>query len=202
MVMKRIIVKRKMNVLHHGDMRNSTILYATKLIEKRGDVVFTLREIAEGLGVSHVAVLRHFKDKAAIVAEIAKCGYQGLIREMELTITKDRGAVDCAKAYIKYGHSHSGEFRAMFHHSIKPFSQYPELLSIASRSYSILRDEVEKLKPGASPAVPLSIWGLAHGLTNLLIDNQIDGALGKQDSQSVFSALEAVELVVPKLMGR
>lgn len=58
------------------------------------------------------------------------------------------------------------------------------------------------MKPGASQTVPLSIWGLAHGLTNLLIDNQIDGALGKQDSQSIFSALEAIELVVPKLIGR
>lgn len=202
MPMQKIAVKRKKNVCHHGDIRNSTILYATKLIEKKGDVVFTLREIAEGLGVSHVALLRHFQDKAAIVAEIAKCGYLGLIREMESTISKDRGAVDCAKAYVKYGHSHSGEFRAMFHHSIKPFSQYPELLSIASKSYSILRDEVEKMKPGASQTVPLSIWGLAHGLTNLLIDNQIDGALGKQDSQSIFSALEAIELVVPKLIGR
>jgi len=182
-------------------MKNSTIMCATKMIAKRKNVDFTLREIAKTLGVSHVAVFNHFDDKSAIVSEIAKNGFIGLIQEMKSKITIQSGVLDCARAYLMYGFNNPGEFRAMFHHSIKPFTNNLELLAVASQSYEILKSEVDKMKPGAPAAMALSIWGISHGLTSLLLDNQIDGALDSETSKSVDLAIEALEIAVLGIMS-
>jgi len=194
--------KRKKDGFHHGDLKNSAIAAATQLIVKNESVEFTIREISKVVGVSHVALFNHFDDKSALLAEVAKNGFKGLIQAMQKEKGGKHSVLACAKAYVKFGIDHPGEFRAMFHPSIKPFTRYPELSSVAIESFKILEAEVNKELNGESKTECFAVWGAAHGLTSLILDNQLAGLLGSNRSKSEAIALEAISKIVDGILRR
>ena len=66
---------------HHGDLRRSLIQAGSKLIDEKGIVGLSLREVAKAVGVSHAAPYRHFKDKEDLLAAVAQVGFEQLTDE-------------------------------------------------------------------------------------------------------------------------
>ena len=60
---------------HHGDLRAALIRAALSLIEEHGVKGLALSDAARLAGVSVAAPYRHFKDKEALLAEIAAEGF-------------------------------------------------------------------------------------------------------------------------------
>lgn len=199
---KKQVSKRKKDGFHHGDLKNSAIAATTQLIAKKGSVEFTIREVAKVIGVSHVALFNHFDDKSAILAEVAKNGFRGLSHSMRTIKTGKNSVLACAEAYVEFGLDHPSEFRAMFHPSIKPFTRFPELLSFATESFEILKAEVKKELLGESETECFAIWGAAHGLTSLILDNQFAGMLRADGSKSEGIAREAIRIIVEGILRR
>ncbi len=66
----------------HGDLRNSLISSAVRLIEQGGEAAFSLREAARDVGVSANAAYRHFDDKSALLAAAVAGGLERLASRM------------------------------------------------------------------------------------------------------------------------
>ena len=197
---KKQASKRKKDGFHHGDLKNSAIAATTQLITKKGNVEFTIREVAKVIGVSHVALFNHFDDKSAILAEVAKNGFRGLSHSMRTKKKRKSSVLACAEAYVEFGLDHPAEFRAMFHPSIKPFTRFPELLIAANESFEILKAEVKKELLCESEIECFAIWGAAHGLTSLILDNQLAGLLGADGTAAERIAREAISRIVEGIL--
>src|ERR1700742_4576455 len=60
---------------HHGDLRSALLRAALSLIEEHGVKGLALSDAARLTGVSVAAPYRHFKDKEALLAELAPEGF-------------------------------------------------------------------------------------------------------------------------------
>lgn len=63
---------------HHGDARNALITAAGELLETVGAAGLSLRQVAERAGLSRQAPYNHFDDKEALLAELARIGFERL----------------------------------------------------------------------------------------------------------------------------
>jgi AcrR family transcriptional regulator len=104
---------------HHPDLHNALQDEALRLISERNGPAFSLRELAEALGVSHTAVYRHFASKAALFEALTERGFAMLHHYQRIEIEKagsaplDRlGAL--STAYIGFARENPGAFWLMF----------------------------------------------------------------------------------------
>ncbi|QYU66880.1 TetR/AcrR family transcriptional regulator [Leptolyngbya sp. 15MV] len=61
---------------HHGNLKEALLEAARLLTAERGPHGFTLAEAARIAGVSPSAPYRHFKDKDALMGELARRGFE------------------------------------------------------------------------------------------------------------------------------
>jgi AcrR family transcriptional regulator len=166
---------------HHGNLREAMIASALDLIGERGPNGFTLAEVARAVGVSGAAPYRHFKDRNALVAEIAKQGFERFASD--LTAAWDQGrpnpstAIEnTARSYLGFARREPAFYAAMFEPGF-PLEDDPPLLQASERAFGVLRQAAETLvktmpAKGRPPAlmVALHLWSMAHGTASLFID--------------------------------
>src|SRR5262245_19795243 len=61
---------------HHGNLREALIEAARALIAEKGPAGFTFAEAARSAGVSAAALYRHFRDRDALLADVARQGFE------------------------------------------------------------------------------------------------------------------------------
>src|SRR3546814_9714446 len=61
---------------HHGNLREALIRAALDLIAEKGPAGFTFADAARGAGVSSAAPYRHYRDREALLADIARRGFE------------------------------------------------------------------------------------------------------------------------------
>ena len=60
---------------HHGNLREALIQAARELIREKGPAGFTFADAARSAGVSPAAPYRHFRDREALLADVAREGF-------------------------------------------------------------------------------------------------------------------------------
>src|SRR3954454_19750981 len=60
---------------HHGNLREALIRAALDLIAEKGPGGFTFADAARWAGVSSAAPYRHFRDRDALLADVARRGF-------------------------------------------------------------------------------------------------------------------------------
>ncbi|MFK7928111.1 MAG: TetR/AcrR family transcriptional regulator, partial [Myxococcota bacterium] len=63
---------------HHGDLRRALLDAALDLVQQGDAQSLTLRGVARHAGVSSGAPYHHFDDKAALLGEVAREGFEQL----------------------------------------------------------------------------------------------------------------------------
>lgn len=174
---------------HHGNLREALIEAALELIGDKGVAGFTFAEAARKAGVSPAAPYRHFKDRDALLADVAAKGYVAFNEALTkawnggkpnaLTALQNTG-----KAYLDFARAEPAFYSAMFESGLQP-PEYPELRQAADSAFDTLRTAVEALISEASvdPKPPalmmaLHIWAMSHGIASLF--NRGDGASRRQ----------------------
>ena len=166
---------------HHGNLREAMIQAALDMIAASGPNGFTLAEVARAAGVSGAAPYRHFRDRNALVAEIAKQGFEKFAEE--LYIAWDEGRPDpvaaieaCARAYLAFARREPAFYAAMFEPGF-PLDDDPALLAASERAFGVLRLAADAAtrgmkQQGRPPAlmVALHVWSLCHGVASLFIE--------------------------------
>lgn len=104
---------------HHGNLKEALLTAAERLIAERGTDGFTLLDAARSSGVSPAAPYRHYRDKAALVAEVARRGFETLSARIEAAWEggrPDAGAAFArvAETYLGFSRALPGAFTAMF----------------------------------------------------------------------------------------
>jgi AcrR family transcriptional regulator len=73
---------KKKRAYHHGDLRAALVDAARKELHAVGWQELSLRSVARRAGVTHTAAYHHFKDKHALLAQIAMEGFALLDKRM------------------------------------------------------------------------------------------------------------------------
>lgn len=165
---------------HHGNLREALLQAALDLIAERGPTGFTFAEVARAVGVSPAAPYRHFRDRNALLAEMALRGFQQF--EAELVAAWDEGRpeplralINCGRAYLAFARQQPAYYAAMFEACPQPEAD-SELAKTSDRALALLRLAAESLcanqpKRQRPPAhmVALHIWSLCHGVASLFL---------------------------------
>ena len=170
---------------HHGNLREALIEAALKLILEKGASGVTFAEAARAAGVSAAAPYRHFRDRDALMADVARKGFDRF--EAALCKAWDEGRPDIrtafermGRAYLAFARDEPAYFSAMFESGLD-LSRHPEVKLAGDRAFEVLRSACERLvallPPGKRPPalmMALHIWSVSHGIAALF--SRGDGA--------------------------
>ncbi len=163
---------------HHGNLREALVKAALALISEKGPAGFTFAEAARAAGVSPAAPYRHFRDRDALLADIARQGFQAFARALESAWgggqPNARDAFDrVGRAYLHFARTEPAYFAAMFESGLSG-ADYPDMAVEGDRAFAVLRTACEALtetvpKGKRPPALmmALHIWSLSHGIAAL-----------------------------------
>lgn len=163
---------------HHGDLRSVLLEVADRLIDEDEAGGFSLREVARRAGVSAPAAYRHFRDKEALLAALAKRGFDDFAVALKgaRAGAGDQLAV-FGQTYVHFAVARPGRFRLMYGRAISDRSKYPDLELARMASVDAMRAAIA-VNPQAvgNPAVTsLKLWCLVHGLSQLILDGMLAG---------------------------
>lgn len=169
---------RRRRGYHHGNLREALVEAALNLIAEKGPGGFTFAEAARAAGVSAAAPYRHFRDRDALIADVAKRGFE-TFGDLLLKAWNDGQPTvedafrDLGRAYLAFAREEPAFFAAMFESGLS-HANYPELREASDRAFGVLRDACEAVvetlpAEGRPPAMmmALHIWSLSHGIATL-----------------------------------
>ncbi|MBX7231120.1 MAG: TetR/AcrR family transcriptional regulator [Bdellovibrionales bacterium] len=163
-------LKNKPRPYHHGDLHAKSIAQGKSLLKKKGLNGWSLRNIAKNLGVSHVALYRHFSSREDLLAEIAAQIFN------ELTLKFSDPSVSsfsrCGQIYIEFATQHPQLFDLIWTPQLLSFGN--ENLKIAANQFLEIsrlifsKDEVtKKQNHELTSLLFLKKWTQTHGLAHL-----------------------------------
>ncbi len=163
---------------HHGNLREALIRAALDLIAEKGPSGFTFAEAARSAGVSAAAPYRHFKDRDALIADVALRGFERF--EADLTKAWNEGKPNpmrafenVGKAYLAFAKSEPAFYSAMFESGL-PLDTSADLARASDRAFAVLREATEVLcaelpreQRPPSMMMSLHVWAMTHGIADL-----------------------------------
>jgi AcrR family transcriptional regulator len=163
---------------HHGNLKEALVRAALELIAEKGPAGFTFADAARWAGVSPAAPYRHYRDRDALLADVARRGFE-LFAGALAKAWGDGGPDVLAgfdrlgKAYLHFAEREPAYYSAMFEAGV-PLDADPLLRETGERAFTVLRTAAEKLvalmpAQGRPPAlmVALHLWSLSHGIASL-----------------------------------
>src|SRR5919106_1538347 len=166
---------------HHGDLRRALLQEAVHVIQAQGVDMLTLRSVGERLGVSRTALYRHFADKSALLAAVAREGFR--TPRLELLAAWGEGGWErfeaMGLAYVRFAVANPSHYRVMFGGFVRGHTD-PELAQEASGAFQVLVDALATLQHSGvvrgDDLLQLArfIWALVHGIAMLAIDGELE----------------------------
>ena len=151
--------KRSTRGYHHGNLKEALVRAALELIAEKGPAGFTFADAARFAGVSPAAPYRHFRDRDALLADVAQRGF--VLFSAALAKAWDEGRPDVmtafdrlGKAYLAFAKGEPAYYSAMFEAGV-PLDSDPQLREAGENAFAVLRAAAEKLvalMPAQGPA--------------------------------------------------
>src|SRR5262245_47643485 len=89
---------------HHGNLREALIRAALDLIAQKGPAGFTFADAARAAGVSSAAPYRHYRDREALLIDVARRGFELFAERLEAAWAN--GQPDPFKAFEAIGRAY------------------------------------------------------------------------------------------------
>jgi AcrR family transcriptional regulator len=163
---------------HHRNLKTALKQAALKLVRAKGPRGFSLNEASRLAGVTVAAPYRHFKDKEALLAEIACEGNAILLKEVQEAASKPSTVkermLEAGLAYLRFSSRHSDYFDVIFNSSIDK-EKYPEVHRTGMEALGVISDLAKQYEhtPELAEARAVSAWALVHGLAALCADGAL-----------------------------
>jgi AcrR family transcriptional regulator len=163
---------------HHGNLREALIRAALDLIGQKGPAGFTFADAARMAGVSSAAPYRHYRDRDALLADVARRGFEQFEATLNRAWNDGRpeplAAFDSiGRAFLDFARKEPAYYAAMFEAGIALDSD-PELRQAADAAFAVLRKASESVcallpREQRPPALMMSlhVWSLSHGIASL-----------------------------------
>lgn len=167
---------------HHGDVPQALLDAALERIKKDGVEKLSLRAIARDIGVSQTAPYRHFKDKNALLVELAIEGFEQLANCKEVPEGDDvfTNLIEIGLAYIEFATDHPQHYLLMFGGKIENRKAQTELMEAGQNALAVIATQTQKgveldILLAMDPLILAKcIWSKLHGLASLAIDGFFD----------------------------
>lgn len=165
---------------HHGNLREALVQAALAMIAERGLAGFAVAELARMVGVSSGAPYRHFRDRNAVLAEVARRGFESLATDLAAAAAgweadPVRALERASQAHLLFAGREAAVYAAMFETGF-PVSEHPDLLRARDGAFGVLRRVADMAcgrsrLPGSPPPlmVALHVWAMTHGVAALFM---------------------------------
>lgn len=163
---------------HHGNLREALIRAALDLIAEKGPFGFTFADAARSAGVSSAAPYRHFRDRDALVADVARRGFELFADQLDRAWNEGKpdpftAFENIGRAWLAFARGEPAYYSAMFEAGVSP-DEDAALRDAADRASASLRQASELLcaqlpadKRPPAGMMSLHIWSLSHGIASL-----------------------------------
>lgn len=168
---------------HHGRLKDALIEAARDLVAERGPHGFTLAEAAKRVGVTAGAPYRHFADRAELLSELARQGFDLFARRLESAW--DGGRPDALSAfrrmgdaYLTFARDEPGLYSAMFGNvallaSAASGAAADRALACIHSGCAALLGAYGAPQTGARD-LAFQMWSLSHGVAMLALSGHLD----------------------------
>lgn len=150
---------------HHGDLATAALDAALEMVAEDPSARFSLRALADRLGVAHRALYNHYADREALLAALAARGFDRLAGT--LAPATDPGAF--LAAYIRFALGEPGLYAVMTGRHYDQINAHPPLRAAVDRVIAIALAALAT--PGADEDTRrrevMRVWMLAHGAIGL-----------------------------------
>ena len=179
---------RRPRSYHHGNLKEVLLEAARKLIEQYGPAGFSLTEAARLAGVSPAAPYRHFRDRDALLAEVAKHGFERFD--------------NLGRAYLAFARDEPASYAVMFESGVAAGAG-GEPIPAAERAFDVLQHAAAALCRALPEAerppvrlMSLHIWAISHGVATLFAQGE-----ARKVPMSPEEILESAMLIYLKGLG-
>jgi AcrR family transcriptional regulator len=183
---------------HHGNLKQTLLEAAVKVLAKEGPRAFTLREVARRAKVSHNAPYRHFRDKDELLAAVAAQGFERLADSMIAAAAQANNPLQALEAsglgYVRFALQWPEHFSTMFDYT-QNLNSCPDYAASGRRAFQVLLDHIlacqttSYLPQGDPNAMALTAWSLVHGIAKLAVARRL--SLESEDAIIRFTAFAA-----------
>ena len=164
---------------HHGDLARAALEAAIQILEDDGLDRLSLRAVASKVGVTPMALYRHFADKAALLSAIGRQGFILLGQRLD-AVGSEGEPVDVltawGMAYMRFVREHPDMYRLMF--AGPPAWQSPaDRAALPDRPDTAFGRLTALMRTALPPEdvdyAVLSAWSFVHGLATLVCDRRL-----------------------------
>jgi AcrR family transcriptional regulator len=200
---------RRPHSYHHGNLKEVLLEAARKLIEQYGPAGFSLTEAARLAGVSPAAPYRHFRDRDALLAEVARSGFERFAARLDMAWnngvpTPLSAFENLGRAYLAFARDEPASYTVMFETGVPP-STGGQPIPAAERAFDVLQKAAaalcRHLPEGERPPIKLMslhIWAISHGVASLFAQG---GVQARKVPMSPDEILESAMLIYLKGLG-
>ena len=200
---------RRPHSYHHGNLKEVLLEAARKLIEQYGPAGFSLTEAARLAGVSPAAPYRHFRDRDALLAEVARSGFERFAARLDMAWnngvpTPLSAFENLGHAYLTFARDEPASYTVMFETGILPGTD-GQTIPAAERAFDVLQKAAaalcRKLPEAERPPIKLMslhIWAISHGVASLFAQGNLQA---RKVPMSPEEILESAMLVYLKGLG-
>jgi AcrR family transcriptional regulator len=200
---------RRPHSYHHGNLKEVLLEAARKLIEQYGPAGFSLTEAARLAGVSPAAPYRHFRDRDALLAEVARIGFERFAARLDMAWnngvpTPLSAFENLGKAYLAFARDEPASYTVMFETGILPGTE-GQAMPAAERAFDVLQKAASalcrQLPESERPPIKLMslhIWAISHGIATLFAQGELQARKVPMASEEI---LESAMLIYLKGLG-
>jgi AcrR family transcriptional regulator len=193
---------------HHGNLPEALVAATLALIEAKGPHGFTFAEVARKAGVSPAAPYRHFASLDALMAEVARRGFEIFADLLEHAWDEGRPSPlssfeAVGRAYLAFARTEPGYYQAMFEAGVSNAAD-PALRAASDRAIGALTrasaELARRLPPDKRPPIHMMsfhIWAMSHGVVELFAR----GSAGRSAPISAEELLETGSMIYLRGLG-
>jgi AcrR family transcriptional regulator len=156
---------------------------ARRLLDREGAEAVTMRRVAEGVGITPMAVYRHYADRAGLLNALANEGFEELARRLasqRFSFDIARRLTKMADIYLEHALENPRLFELMFLKPREGARRYPrDFKSGDSPTANLLAEAIREgmesgyLRKDDTWEIVFEIGALSHGLILLYLGGRI-----------------------------
>jgi AcrR family transcriptional regulator len=161
---------------HHGNLRDTALESALSILRAEGVDELGVRRVAAAVGVSPMALYRHFDSKQGLLAAVAQAGFDELGRSIREAAPRSKPPLERLRngsvAYVLFAVENRALFELMFGGVTESLARQTPVRAAAATAFSTLVDCLADCwKAGLLKvdrvAAERALWAAAHGYSSL-----------------------------------
>ena len=190
----------KNRAYHHGDLKLTLLSAARQILDRDGVDAVTVRAVAREADVAHSAPANHFKDRAALLTELAVGIFIELAAEFDGALAASGRTLEerlraFGQAMFQYALRHPNRYRLLWRRDSLDGDDrrlHESGGAIYERLRNVLADRAPSTHASNDSAI-IAAWSTVHGYVSLRLDAVlvagIDETTGRAREDAILDVL-------------